>query len=189
MSGIGSSTANVTVTRSKRRMDFDGINWFRQDIALTLTGHSPSTPENLVLVGYRGATLVMASPSFAGTSSSATGTISTNTTELQTKIADMQIGGVCTVAMRLWDQASLELIASGVLDILAPKYAYSTDTGATPVTPISGSTIIWGKLALYNGITYRKNDDDGLWYPTSLRGTGDQMHDELDETGGIVIPT
>lgn len=187
MSGIGSSALTAVLTRGARSLRLDGDSWHRQELSITLTGHSPATPENLVMVGYRNGVLVATVASFAGTSSSATGTLDTNTEEMEDAFEDISAGAIQNIDLRLWDQSSQELIGLGVLELRSTGFTYSDDTGATPVTPVSGTTIIWGKLALYSGKTYLKNDEDGLWYPFSLKGSGETIHEEYDETGGITI--
>ena len=82
----------------------------------------------------------------------------------------------------------MELRGLGRLPVHAIVQTYAVDSGATPVSPIAGTTIIWGKLALYNGLTYEKNDEDGLWYPINLSGSGATTHPENGDVGITITP-
>jgi len=189
---IGTSAATVTVDRAARRMAAVGSNWHRQLVTLAITGHD-SVPEQLVLVGYtRSGVLAVIAPrtdaAFSGTSAAASVTLDLNTTELQTMFTGVSHGLMRSINLRLWSVSTLELLATGTLEILSTGLTYTADTGATPVPPISGTTVIWGKLALYGGLTYVKNATDGLWYPFDLSGAGAAVTEHIDETGGITIP-
>lgn len=185
---IGASNATLTVERANRSLLFVGSNWHRQLVSLAITGHA-CVPEQLVLVGYsRAGVLCATGATFGGTSEAATAELDLNTTELATVFSGVATGLPRSLRFRLWNEETLELLAVGDMPILSTGITYTADTGATPVSPIGDTTIIWGKLALYGGNTYLKNDEDGLWYPFDLRGTGETVHFDVGE-GGITIPS
>jgi hypothetical protein len=66
------------------------------------------------------------------------------------------------------------------------SHVYSSPV-PTPVHPVTGSTVIWGNLAMYGGATYVKSGTDGLWYPFNLNGTGATVTESIGTTG-IIIP-
>ena len=183
MSGIGASSLAIAVTRAAKKLVLTGTNWFREDIAVSITGFSPSTAENLVMVVYQGDTLVVTGQGFTG-STTASGTVETNTEELEVFMDAVPDGAIRTFDVFLWDAQSLVMLGSTKWNILGVR-GYSA---STPVTPITGSTVIWGNIAMYNGTTYVKSLTDGLWYPFALNGSGTGVT-EATGTTGIVIPT
>jgi hypothetical protein len=183
MSGIGSSTCTLTLTRASRKLVKSGTNHFWQDVSATITGHSPTNAENLALFLFKGNTLVASGGLFSGTSSSATGAIALNTTELETLMTGARTGAVRSALARLYDGSSKELIGTGFFDIIAVADDYDDDSGATAVTPVTGTTVIWGKLAKIGSATYGKNETDGLWYPITFLGAGGAMQLDFGVTG------
>lgn len=179
---VGTSDCTIVVDRSRKRMYCAGTNWFMQALDLDITGHDYAVG-NLLLLAYRGSTIVAMCDEISGTSADATGILDTATEEMQTAIsdADTQHGEIMKVDLRLWDTNSLELLAEGSLDIRGIIGSYTT----SPVTPISATTVFWGDLCSFGGKTYLKNNEDGLWYPFSLRGTGETVHYTVDETAGL----
>lgn len=160
-----------------------GDNWFAQLLSLSITGHDYS-PSNLILLAYRGDTLVASTDDISGTDSHATGTLNTATEEMQTAMENAVHGEIVDIDLRLWDSGMLELLAEGTLRLRGVM----VNETLTPLSPIASTTIFWGDLCSYNGKTYLKNNDDGLWYPFSLRGTGETVNYTIDESGGIAIP-
>jgi len=191
VSAIGTSDAILTVDRDIRRIVQSGdASYFRQDINVTMSGfdRTKTADANLALFIFRGSTQVANGGTFAANGDDALGTISTNTTQMETVMSGVHEGSIRAFAMRLYDGLTEEKISEGTFSLRGTGTEYSDDGGATPVTPVSGSTVIWGKLAYYGGETYGLNEDDGLWYPVSFRGPGAAIHLNLGETG-IVIPT
>ena len=183
MSGIGSSPCTLTLNRTKRALVKAGTNHFRQEVSATLTGHSPTNAANLALFMFKGNTLVATGGTFSGTSSSATGAIDLNTTELAALMSGARTGAVRTALMRLYDGSSTELIGTGMFDIIAVEEEYDDDSGETPVSPVTGTTVIWGKLAKSGSATYGLNETDGLWYPITFLGAGGAMQLDFGVTG------
>lgn len=196
LSPLGSSPCAVAVTPADKLLVFSGKNYFRQGLNLTLRGHD-ATPENLVLVCYRNndageGVLCAVAPAdgfpWAGTSSVATVTLVTNTEELELLMDGVSQGAERYLDARLWNQSTMELVARGRLALRGTGYTYDDDTGVTPTPPVSGTTIIWGNLATSGGKTYLKNNEDGLWYPIDLRGSGSAVYFEDHPGEGITLP-
>jgi hypothetical protein len=186
MSGIGTTAATLTVTPSEKKLRMAGANYFRQEVSVTMNGHAYASPENLILLGYKGKTLVCQASNFAGSASVANDVIDLNTTELARFMTSVRVNAVRTIELRLWiDTTVPELMAMGSWDIRGIDDYEAYDSAS--VTPLSGSTLIWGNLAMVGGKTYLKNSEDGLWYPIDLSGTGGTVHYGIDETGGITI--
>lgn len=181
----GASDLGMVINRGGKSMVVTGENWFAQNLTLAITGHSHATT-NLILLAYRDDVLVAATDAgdITGTSDLAAGYLDTATEEMQTAMADALHGEIVDIDLRMWDSETLELIAEGVLRLRGVLI----NEAMTPLTPLSSTTIFWGDLCSYLGKTYMKNNEDGLWYPFSLRGTGATVHYTIDETGGIAIP-
>lgn len=188
MSGIGSSSCTIRVDRNRRSAVKTGFNHFRQSVNATISGHSPTNAENIALFLLHGNALVANGGVFAASGANAVGSIETNTTELASALANSRTGASRVLTMRIWDGNSAELIASGLFEIYSVAELYGTDSGAEPVSPVDGTTVIWGKLAYYGGATYGKNDTDGLWYPLTFQGAGGLIHLDLGTTGITITP-
>lgn len=192
MSGIGNVASALVLNRGLRRLALPATVWFRQTVQLTLRGFAPSNAENLALLVYRALdgteTLVAAATPFTAVGDNAVGALDTNTTEMETVFADAWDRAARTFDMRLYDGQSKELLGVGPLTVCHSGHDYDADMGAGAPTPISGTTLIWGKLALYNGQTYLKNDEDGLWYAVTLGGTGLTTHFVTGNTGIVITP-
>lgn len=186
MSGIGASTCTLAVTRSLREILKSGTNFHRQAVSVTMTGHSPTAAANLALFLFRGGVEVANGGVFSGTIASALGSIDLNTTELELVMVGVAHGEARELWMRLYDGSTAEKLGEGAFDVIGEGTSYTDDMGADPSTPLEGTTVIWGKLAKYGGVSYGLNDDDGLWYPVSFRGPGGQIHLELGETGIVI---
>jgi len=181
---VGTSTCTVNVKRGMRELDFVGNNWFRQLLNLTVTNAS-QTAANMTLFAWYGDTLVATGSAFTGSTSSATGTMDTNTTELEAICKD--IDGDVNIKFLLWDASvgSLELIGRGNIRLMCSGVDYGTSS--SPVSPITGSTVKIGIFAFYNGLTYGLNSADSLYYRLTFDGAGETIHWHFEEAG-ISIP-
>lgn len=182
---IGKSPCSIKINRPRRLATIVGNNWSSQELDLTLTGHSPTDAPKIAILVYRGNTLVATAGALAGTTSSATGKLDMFTTPAESVFASVPKGEIRSFSLRIWDAVStLELIGTGDLAILSSGSQYP---GSTPVPPIPPSTLKIGIFAFYNGLTYGLNSSDGLYYPISFSGAGEQIHWHYDEAG-ISIP-
>ena len=181
---IGTASINVVIDRNKRSVSISGDQvWFGKLVTVVLTGFVPSNPANIAMLVYRGDNLVATSQNFAGPDSGAAGTLDANTTELQEVLEAASDGSIREFSVYFYDTSSAELLASGKMDILAIR-----DYGATsPVTPISDETVFIGSFAFYNGLTYVRSIDDGLYYEFKLSGSGNTTT-PFTGTTGITIP-
>lgn len=177
---VGTQNIAIALDQAERRFTISVLPWRRKLLTITLTGHSPAAAGDIAIVGYIRNTLVVTASAFTGTSASATGTLDLDTDELATAFAGAVHGATRAIDLRIWNGnvSSLELLAYGPLPVHQVALAHASDVGSTPVTPVAASTIVWGNLALYNGVTYVKNNQDGWWYPFDLRGDGDSTHPE-----------
>lgn len=183
---VGTSTSTLAVTLTSRTMRVTGGPvWFRNLVTLTASGFGSHNANNLILLVYRGGTLVAYSDDFSGPNTGATGTLDTNTSEMEDVFDGVTEGATREFDVFLYDSdpSSLELLASGVLKVRATRdYAAST-----PVPPISGTTYFFGSFAFYQGKTYIRSSTDGLYYEFAAYGTGSQVTESL-QTTGITIP-
>lgn len=183
---VGASSLTLTASQAVKTLVLSGGPvWFRNLVSLTLTGHTGHNPDNLILLVYRGSTLVAYSENLAGSDTSCSGTLDTNTSEMEDVFDGVTMGAIRDFDLFLYDTdpTSLELLASGVLPVLATRdYAESS-----PIAPISDTTVFIGSLAFYNGKTYIRSATDGLYYEFAAYGTGSQVTESL-ETTGIEIP-
>lgn len=131
---IGTATATVTLSTTKRTGVFDGIVYRRNAVTVTITGQSAAAA-NLYMAVYRNATLVAACNSFSASGSDAVGTLDTNTTELQTAMTDLDHGVEMELRFRLWNTSTLELVADGRLNVRQTGHTYAGDTGDTSAVP------------------------------------------------------
>ncbi len=185
---IGISVATAVIVPASKQLSIAGDNYFRHAVTVNLSGHNTATAL-LALFAYRNSILeaTQAAAGWTGSASAASTTVDLNTTAMQTLFTGITKEAVRELNVRIYNSTSLELIGQGNWAIRSPSYDYATDMGSTPVVPITGSTLKWGKLAMTGGITYGLNDDDGLYYPVSFHGAGAAIHLDLGETG-IVIP-
>ena len=180
---VGTAAIAATVNLNAKTLVFSGdTTWFRKLVAVTLSGHSGS-PANYVLLVYRGTTSV----AIAQTPTVNTFSLDLNTTEMAAffPAATIPLGAELEFDVFLYnaDGTSLELLGAGVMRILQTK-DYST---TVPVSPISATTLFIGSFAFYNGKTYERSVTDGLYYETALYGTGSGVTEAISPVG-ITIP-
>jgi hypothetical protein len=182
---VGTSIAAAALTRSIKRLVITGDPiWFRKLVTITLTG-SVSTPANLVFLVYRGATLVALVDGFTGPDAAATGSLDTNTAEIEDAMDGADKGEIRQFSVYVYDSdpTSLELLGMGTMDIYATR-----DYSATaPIPPLSDTTVFIGSFAFYNGKTYIRSSTDGLYYEFAAAGSGSTATEALSTTG-ITIP-
>ena len=193
MSGIGSSTCALSLNRNSGLLLASGYNKFRQTVSLTLTGHSPSTAANLVLLMFRpSATLCASAASFVASGANAVSTIETNTTPILGFMAPtagpiVGNGVIRTLVMRLYDGSTTEKIGEGWFNLRGTgDEATFGDPPAPPVEP--GANFVSGNMAMQDGYWYGRNDDDGLWYPLGFSGTSGAVQLDLGGTGIVITP-
>lgn len=182
---VGTSTKTLTATASSKKIAATGTPvWFRNLVTLTLTGFGSHNPSNLVLLAYRGSTLVALCEDFAG-SPTATGTMDLNTTELETVMDSVWTQGARDLAIFLFnsDETSLEMVANGTLRV----YKQADYSETVPVSPISGTTVFIGNLAIYNGKTYLRDTGTGLYHEFAAATMQGSVTETLDSEG-ITIP-
>jgi len=175
MSTIGTSACAIALTQSSRALRKTGTNFFRQLLIVTMSGVSGLTVANLVLLIFRGTTQV-ANAVFTVSGSNAVGSIDSNTTAMQTALSGTENGEIKTLAARLWDSVSGELLAEGDFEIQGVDSTYSGDGGATALVPVTGSTLKWGEMAMVGNKTYRYNRTTGLYREEWLEGAGEAAH-------------
>ena len=149
---IGTATLTVALNQSERRAEMTGPVHRRELVTLTVTGITGATATNLVLVVFRGSTLVAACSAFTASGSNATGTIDLNTDELATVFSGVRSGAIREHDARVYDSSTQELMAEGRLAIRQSEHVYGTDTGTTP-TAITGPTGQVG-IETINGFQY-----------------------------------
>lgn len=155
---------------------------FRDVAALTISG-TTATPANMVMMVYRGSTLVQNVVTFAGPDGAVLGDLDTATAEIEAVLTGVELGAVRQFDVFLYDSSVPDLLASGKLDLAA-----SRDMGSTsPIPPLSSTTLFIGSFAFYNGKTYLRSSEDGLYYEFAANGTGGAVTESLGTTG-ITIP-
>jgi hypothetical protein len=161
MSGIGSSSCVLSLDRDNGVLKASGYNKFRHTVNLTISGHTPSTAANLVLMLFRpGSTLCASAAAFTGTNLSAVSAVETNTTPILAIMAPtgktpVGNGAIRSFIMRLYDGSTTEKIGEG-------------------------------NMAMQDGYWYGRNDDDGLWYPIGFSGTSGAIQIDLGGTGIVI---
>ena len=191
MSAIGSSTCTVVVDRSARTIKHSGVNWYTQAVTATVSGFGAAVAANLALLFYRNIAGVMTNVANGGTmvasGSNAVATIQTYTAGLATVFTGVKVGAIRVLDMLLYDGDSLELLGTGWFNLRSTAYTHPSDaSAAAAVTPITGTTVVWGNLAKSGSTIYGKNEDDGLWYPVTFHGAGADIHLNLGETGIVI---
>lgn len=183
---VGTSTLSVVVTESSKTMVVtSGPVWFRNLVTVTLSGFGSHSAGNLILLVYRGSTLVAYCDAFSGPNTGATGSLDTNTSEMEDCFEDADIGEIVEFDLFVYDTdpTSLDMLASGILKVRGTRdYAESS-----PIAPISDTTVFIGSFAFYDGKTYVRSASDGLYYEFAAYGSGAQVTDSLGTTG-IEIP-
>ena len=179
---VGTAAIAAAVTLNTKTLVFSGdVAWLRKLVSLTLSGHSGS-PANYVVLVYRGSTLV----ALAQTPTAAVFSLDTNTAEMEDYFPDtLSIGEIREFQVYLYnaDPTSLEMLGSGVLEVRAIR-----DYSATAVIPpLSATTVFIGSFAFYNGKTYLRSVTDDLYYEFAAYGAGSAASDALSTTG-ITIP-
>jgi hypothetical protein len=192
MSSIGTSALTCIVSPDARTLWFDGDNWSRQGLVVTITGHARAPTDLLLAVRRRGILVAsLVAGTITGTTALATGTLDTNTVELENSMVGLLQGDVVRLQVELWDTniASLELIGTGEFELHCSGPLYGASV-AVPVTPLTGSTGSLGNLGWKSGATYWRNDDvpgPNNWFPVTLRGAAGEMF--IDYTApGVSIP-
>lgn len=176
----------IAATQAVKKLVLSGgPAWFRNLVTITLTGHTGHTPGNLILLVYRGSTLVAYADDFSGSDDSCTGTLDTNTSEMEDFFTGVQPGAIRDFDLFLYDSdsTSLDLLGMGVLEVLAVRDYAET----SPVPPISDTTVFIGSFAFYDGKTYIRSSADGKYYEFAAAGSGSTVTESLDTTG-IDIP-
>lgn len=183
---VGTSTLTLTATQaSKLMVTTGGPSWFRNLVTMTLTGHTGHTPGNLLLLVYRGDTLVAYSEDFAGSNSSCSGTLDLNTSEMEDVFDGVTPGGIREFDLYLYDSdpTSLDLVAMGAMDVRSVRdYAVTA-----PVAPISDTTVFIGSFAFYTGKTYIRDMTTGLYHEFRAATINGSVTEALDSVG-ITIP-
>jgi hypothetical protein len=191
MSAIGQSTCAVAVNRTTKAMRFNGTNFFRQAVGLTITGHDAS-PANLVLALYRKGVVVQTVIAFTGDSVTALCSLDTNVTSLSAVYSGVRSGADREFDAILWDKTSEEALARGMLKILGNADMYSAVSESEPTVP-EPTTGGWVHLGddWWNGSNhYRLNNSTGMLRKVWTEGTGDQFHEVYDDAANeIAIPT
>lgn len=184
---IGSSSLALAVLAGKQLRFSGGPNYFGDGVQVALTGHGSNAADTSLLV-FRGSTLVASCGAFSGGTSSATGSVDLYTSELSDVFDGVAFNSFVELSCRIYNNQSFSLIGHGWWPVVSPGFDYQDDSGLDPVSPVTGSTVIWGHLARYNGATYGYNSDDGLWYPVAFRGAGGLIHIDLDQPGITITP-
>lgn len=189
MSTIGTSTVSCVVDPATRVISFRGACWTRQGVTLSLTGHNRA-PADLVVVANRKGVFVggISAGGISGTSGAVSGILDTNTVEMEALLVGLRRRDLAKVTLQLWDSnvASLELLGEGELEIACSGLGYTASTGATPVTPLVGSTGTLGAFGWANGKIYFRNDDIAAptnWFPVELRGSAGTMYIDYSQPG------
>ena len=193
MSGIGSSTCALTLNRNSGLLIASGYNKFRHTVNLTLSGHSPSVADNLVLLMFRPSAILCASASaFFASDANAVSSIETNTTPIvgiMAPTAGPTVGNgvIRTLIMRLYDGSTTEKIGEGWFNLRGTGEEATLGTPAAPPV-LPGANFIAGNMAMQDGYWYGRNDDDGLWYPIGFSGTSGAVQIDLGGTGIVITP-
>lgn len=185
---IGTATLSIVVDRANMKLTLSGVVHHRNLVALSVTSFEPTTPGNLTLMVYRGATRVCNPPTLTG-SPTAQGSLDTDTDKMIEVFANVPDGAVREFDVRLWDAGASEFIGVGVLRVLGTAKTYQGDTGTVPVVPVPGPE--WDDL-LKNfkplSVMHVFNPDDGKWYPITERGVGDERRLDIGSAEeGVVI--
>lgn len=180
---VGAASITAAIDRNTRKIAFAGdIVWFRKLVSVVTTGYSGATPANMVLLVYRGTTLVALaqSPSVPCTFS-----LDTNTSEMEDVMELAYEGGDRDFDVFIYDaeSTSQELLGSGKLKV----YGNRDYSATSPIPPLSATTIFIGSFAFYNGKTYQRSVTDNLYYESALYGTGTSVTEALSPVG-ITIP-
>ena len=155
---------------------------FRDVAALTIAG-TTATPANMVLMVYRGSTLVQNVISFSGPNGAVVGNLDTATAEIEDVFTDVSLGAIRQFDVFLYDSVTPDLLAAGKINLVA-----SREMGAvTPIPPLSETTMFIGSFAFYQGKTYIRSSTDGLYYEFAAERSGTEVTESLDTTG-ITIP-
>jgi hypothetical protein len=191
MSGIGSSSCVLSLDRDNGVLKASGYNKFRHTVNLTISGHTPSTAANLVLMLFRpGSTLCASAAAFTGTNLSAVSAVETNTTPILAIMAPtgktpVGNGAIRSFIMRLYDGSTTEKIGEGWMNIRGT--GDEATMGSLPVPPAEpGANFKAGNMAMQDGYWYGRNDDDGLWYPIGFSGTSGAIQIDLGGTGIVI---
>jgi hypothetical protein len=174
---VGTAAIAAAVTLNTKTLVFSGdVAWLRKLVSLTLSGHSGS-PANYVVLVYRGSTLV----ALAQTPTGNVFSLDLNTTELVACFPSTVVFGEereFDVFLYNADATSLELLGSGVMQIRQTK-DYS---GTVPVSPITDTTVSIGSFLFVNGKTYLHSSDD-KYYEFAAYGAGAAVTEALDTHG------
>ena len=174
---VGAGTLAITVDPVKRTLVCVGTVHFREAVAVTISGASPSIGPNLTMLVFRGATRVCNPPTFAGTDP-ATGSLDLNTDALAEVFDGIQNEVTREFDVRLWDSSSKELIGIGILRVLGVSETYAGDIATTPVDPINPGVDGWANLKNIGGVVHIYDGDatPPKWYPLTMKGAGDERH-------------
>ena len=180
---IGTSSLNITVNGPYKSMALSGGPiWFRNLVSMTISG-TTATPANMVMMVYRGSEIVALAQAFTGPDGAVIGDFDTNTSEMEVVFDGISLGACREFDIFLYDSSIPELLAVGTFDVWASRdYA-----GTSPIPPISSTTLFIGSFAFYNGKTYIRSIEDGLYYEFSANGSGGTVTETLNTTG-ITIP-
>lgn len=180
---VGASSLNMTVIPAQKAITTSGGPvWFRQLVSLTITG-TTATPGNMVMLVYRGSTLVASCVSFSGPDGAVIGDLDTNTAEMEAVFDGVSSGATRQFGLYLYDSSTGDLLGNTELSVLS-----SREYGAvSPIPPISDTTVFIGSFAFYNGKTYIRSATDGLYYEFLAAGSGSEVTEAISTTG-ITIP-
>lgn len=189
MSSIGSSAVSCVADPASRVLRTRGACWTRQAVTLNLSGHGHAAADLVALAFYKGVFVAgISAGGFSGTTELASGVLDTNMEEFEALLVGLRRGDVLPLEIHIWDSnpASLELVCTGVVEIMVSGPGYTAETGAEPVTPVIGSSGTLGTFGWKDGKTYFRNDDiEGPfnWFPVELRGSAGSMYIDYSAPG------
>jgi len=160
MATVGTSAATLRVRAAAKRLDVAGDVWEREAVTLAVTAAGVAAA-NLILLVYRGSTLVASGSAFTGTTASASGTVNLDSAALATAMSGVDRGREIRMAARLWDSITGDLIAEGDWYILASGATYSGETGAELVTVVPGLELAYEEVDGVMCVVIKK--DGAVW--------------------------
>jgi len=145
---VGTKSVTVAVNAAAKRMYPSADPSFRNLVTFTVTNAGVDAA-NLVMLAYRGATVVASASGFTGSTASAVGTMDLNTSGMLAVMNGVAKGAVRSFDIFLYDTISLDMVARGVLDVLGADPYSSVDASGS--APIAAAGVYFEKI---DGIDY-----------------------------------
>jgi hypothetical protein len=160
MATVGTSAATLTVRATAKRLSVVGDVWHREAVTLAVANAGVAAG-NLLLLVYRGSTLVASAAAFTGTTASASGTVNLDSAALATVMEDIARSRDVRLTVRLWDSTTGDLLAEGDWFILSSGDAYGSETSTELVTVVPGLELAYEEVDGVQCVVIKK--DGAVW--------------------------